>query len=183
MVLLYNKTMWVHKQLFLIQSFKTIMGGSIFKVISMEWLLGYDRLPTEFHRAGRDGSWPLHLDCTADMNPYMRAFDRRNYFRWILIYLIDMYLLPIKASVVHSEFMAGHHVISRSIRWSLFLHLDWHGPGAVNQQLQQETWTRTNNRYHPDARSLRQVVLDSPHFGWNLWKPGGYEWNSISGED
>ncbi len=67
-----------------------------------------------FIRAERDGNWPLHLDCTAGMIPHMCAFDRLNYFRWLLIYLIDMYLLPIKAPAVHSEFMAGHHAISRS---------------------------------------------------------------------
>ncbi len=31
-VLLYNKTMWVHKTLLLIRSLKTVMGGSIFKM-------------------------------------------------------------------------------------------------------------------------------------------------------
>ena len=43
-----------------------------------------------FIRAAREGKWQLHLDCVAAMLPYMFAYDRTNYSRYLTVYWAEM---------------------------------------------------------------------------------------------
>ena len=44
----------------------------------------------DFIEAEREANWDIHLECFKQMLPYDRAFDQAKYFKWGLIYVIDM---------------------------------------------------------------------------------------------
>ena len=67
-----------------------------------------------FIRAERIGDWELHLEAVTHMLPYVFAYDRTNYSRWISVYLIDMRNLKYTAPEVYQEFQSGNHPVKRS---------------------------------------------------------------------
>ena len=68
-----------------------------------------------FIQAERTGDWKLHLAAAAAMTPYFFATDRRNYARWLPVYLAVMHQIESKHPGVYDEFMSGNHVVCRSI--------------------------------------------------------------------
>ena len=69
----------------------------------------------DFLQAERNADWEAHLTASAAMIPYDRAFDRLQYFRWGLVYLIDMHSLSTHAMNVENSFSTDkQHCISRS---------------------------------------------------------------------
>ena len=46
--------------------------------------------------------------------PYYRRFDHNRYFKWGLVYFIDMIPLKNKNPDVFNEFSNGNHVVSRA---------------------------------------------------------------------
>ena len=67
-------------------------------------------------RATREGNWPLHLACVKDMLPWLFAYDRTNYARYLPLYLCDMLSLGNEHSVTNQAFQAGDFVVQRSAR-------------------------------------------------------------------
>ena len=69
----------------------------------------------QFIKAKRIGNWKLHLDTVAGMTPYFFAMDRRNYARWLPVYLTDTNQMESKHPTVYREIMsARNHVVSRA---------------------------------------------------------------------
>ena len=61
--------------------------------------IGIVHLMLAFIRATREGKWQLHLDCVAAMLPYMFAYDRTNYSRYLPVYWAEM----IRLETTHPE--------------------------------------------------------------------------------
>ena len=74
----------------------------------------------DFIEAERKANWDIHLECFKQMLPYDRAFDHAKYFKWGLIYVIDMLRLPQGAPEVYTAFKEGNHSVSRSKTVSKF---------------------------------------------------------------
>ena len=74
----------------------------------------------DFIEAEREANWDIHLDCFKQMLPYDCAFDHAKYFKWGLIYVIDMLRLPQEAPEVYTAFKEGNHSVSRSQTVSKF---------------------------------------------------------------
>ena len=49
----------------------------------------------------------LHLSAVCECLPYMFAFDKQNYTRWLSVYVADMNMLHSTASVVYNEILNG----------------------------------------------------------------------------
>ena len=43
-----------------------------------------------FIRATREGNWKLYLNCVKDILPWLFAYDRTNYDRYLPVYLLHM---------------------------------------------------------------------------------------------
>ena len=67
-----------------------------------------------FIRATREGDWNLHLVCVKDMLPWMFAYDRINYARYLPVYLCDMLALEQNHPSVHQAVNSGDFVVQRS---------------------------------------------------------------------
>ena len=74
----------------------------------------------DFIEAEREANWDIHLGCFKQMFPYDRAFDHAKYFKWGLIYVIDMLRLSQEAPEVYTAFKEGNHSVSRSKTVSKF---------------------------------------------------------------
>ena len=74
----------------------------------------------DFIEAEREANWDIHLECFKQMLPYDRTFDHAKYFKWGLIYVIDMLRLPQEAPEVYTAFKEGNHSVSRSKTVSKF---------------------------------------------------------------
>ena len=66
-----------------------------------------------FLESERDSNWKCHIECFKAMLPYDRIFDHNKYFKWGLVYLVDMLRLPNHAPDVYREFLDGNHMASR----------------------------------------------------------------------
>lgn len=60
------------------------------------WLSYLDliNLVLQFVRATKEGNWKLHLQCIRQMIPWLFAYDRVNYSRYLPVYLCEMLSLP-----------------------------------------------------------------------------------------
>lgn len=67
-----------------------------------------------FIRSTREGNWTLHLACIRDMIPWMFAYDRTTYSRYLPVYWCDMMTLEEKHPAAHETFQAGDFVAQRS---------------------------------------------------------------------
>ena len=47
-----------------------------------------------FTRATREGNWSLHIHCIREMLPWVFAYKRTNYARYMSVYWCEMVLLP-----------------------------------------------------------------------------------------
>ena len=75
----------------------------------------------DYLQAERNADWEAHLTASAAMIPYDRPFDHLKYFRWGLVYLIDMQSLSAHAMDVENAFSTDKkHCISRSNSMSFF---------------------------------------------------------------
>ena len=57
-----------------------------------------------FIRSIRTGDWKLRLESTQRMLPWMFAYDRPNYVRYLTFYSSEMQSLPEKHPAIHVEF-------------------------------------------------------------------------------
>ena len=67
-----------------------------------------------FIRSTREGDWSLHLACVRDMLPWMFAYDRTNYSRYLPVYWCDMMSLKEEHPSAYEAFQAGDFVVQRS---------------------------------------------------------------------
>ena len=71
------------------------------------------KLLLTFVFADRQADWKVHLSCFSEMLRYDRGFDHNKYFRWGLVYLIDMSMLSETAPDIYSA-LANHSGLSVS---------------------------------------------------------------------
>ena len=67
-----------------------------------------------FIRSTREGDWNLHLASVRDMLPWMFAYDRTNYSRYLPVYWCDMISLKDVHPSTYESFQAGDFVVQRS---------------------------------------------------------------------
>ena len=67
-----------------------------------------------FIRSTREGDWNLRLACVRDVLPWMFAYDRTNYSRYLPVYWCDMMSLKDRHPAAHEAFQAGDFVVQRS---------------------------------------------------------------------
>jgi len=60
-----------------------------------------------FIRSLRVGIWKMHLAATKRMLPWLFAYDRQNYARYLSLYLAEMTQLPETHPGIYEEFMYG----------------------------------------------------------------------------
>lgn len=66
-----------------------------------------------FLRATRQGDWQMHLQCVRELLPWMFAYDRTNYCRYLSAYLCEMILLPKTHPEAYSQMEAGEFCVQR----------------------------------------------------------------------
>ncbi|XP_030848031.1 uncharacterized protein LOC115918836 [Strongylocentrotus purpuratus] len=66
-----------------------------------------------FIRATREGDWQLHLASVRALLPWMFAYDRTNYARYLPVYWIEMSQLPTTHPYIYNELMKGHFGVQR----------------------------------------------------------------------
>ena len=77
----------------------------------------------EFIESERDSIWQTHIETFHSMFPYYRSFDHNRYFKWGLVYFIDMICLKEKNPDVFNEFQMvvmlhhGQSVCQNSIQY------------------------------------------------------------------
>ena len=58
-----------------------------------------------FVRSVRNGDWPLHVISTQRMLPWLFAYDRPNYSRYLTYYWAEMQCLEEKHPTIYQEFL------------------------------------------------------------------------------
>ena len=66
-----------------------------------------------FIRATRDGNWSLHLAAVRALLPWMFAYDRTNYSRYLPVYWFEMNNLATTNPFVHQELVKGDFAVQR----------------------------------------------------------------------
>lgn len=68
----------------------------------------------DFIRSSREADWTLHLQCIRKMLPWMFAYDRVNYSRYLTLYWCEMTALPETDRFLHDQFLSGEFCVQRS---------------------------------------------------------------------
>lgn len=66
-----------------------------------------------FIRATREGNWKLHLAAIRLILPWIFAYDRVNYARYLSIYWFEMKNLETASPLIHKHFLDGEFVVQR----------------------------------------------------------------------
>ena len=72
------------------------------------------QLLLQFVRATREGNWELHLATVRDMIPWMFAYDRLNYAKYMSVYWLQMQQLETSHPQAYQAFMNGEFSVQRS---------------------------------------------------------------------
>ena len=67
----------------------------------------------DFMRSIKLGNWKLHLQSTENMLPWIFAYDRPNYARFLTYYLVTMKELPETYPNIQAQFEAGNFSVGR----------------------------------------------------------------------
>ena len=67
--------------------------------------------------ATRGGDWKLHLASLCQILPWVFAYDRVNYARYLLAYISEMDSLSITHPAISDSFLAGDFVVQRQDRY------------------------------------------------------------------
>ena len=84
-------------------------------------------------RAMKNGDWSLHLQCIQEMLPWMFAYDRINYNRYLSVYWCHMQMLPSTHPDAHSQMVRGELCNLTQPDVQLLASSGQPGTGAVNQ--------------------------------------------------
>ena len=71
-----------------------------------------------FIRATREGDWSLHLAAVRVLIPWMFAYDRTNYSRYLPVYWFEMSNLATTHPFVHEELKKGNFAVQRQDAYS-----------------------------------------------------------------
>ena len=67
-----------------------------------------------FIRSIREGNWEMHLASIRSMLPWIFAYDRVNYSRYLPVYWMEMHDLGHTHPLIYQQFMEGEFVVQRS---------------------------------------------------------------------
>ena len=67
-----------------------------------------------FIRASRQAEWHLHLQCVRELLPWLFAYDRTNYCRYLSAYWCEMVILPSTHPDAYSQMERGEFAVQRS---------------------------------------------------------------------
>ena len=70
-----------------------------------------------FLRATREGNWSLHLECVRELLPWLFAYDRTNYCRYLSAYWCEMKCLPSTHPIANAQMERGEFAVQRSGRY------------------------------------------------------------------
>ena len=91
------------------------------------WLL------LNFIRSTRIADWRMHLQCIRKMIPWLFAYDRVNYSRYLSLYWCEMTVLPRTHPDVHEVFLDGEFCVQRSNSVFSQIHVDQSIEQTVNR--------------------------------------------------
>lgn len=67
-----------------------------------------------FIQSTREGNWSLHVTCIRDMIPWLFAYDRRNYARFLPVYWSKlMQLEQVSHPEAHAKFSNGEFAVQK----------------------------------------------------------------------
>ena len=92
----------------------------------------------QFVRSTRIGDSSLHLQCLHDMIPWMFAYDRTNYCRYLTVYWNDMVSLAETHPDAHALLEAGEFAVQRSHNVFAQVPVDM----AIEQSINRDTKTK-----------------------------------------
>ena len=64
-----------------------------------------------FIRSTITRNWLMHIQCLQEMLPWMAAYDRTNYARYVPLYILDMLQLQETHPDIHNRLMAGEFAV------------------------------------------------------------------------
>ena len=67
-----------------------------------------------FVRSSRTRNWPMHIQCLQEMLPWITAYDRTNYSRYLPVYILDMLCLSSTHPDAHDQLMSGEFAVQLS---------------------------------------------------------------------
>ena len=67
-----------------------------------------------FIETSREGNWQAHLPCIRSMFPFMFAYDRVPYSRFLSFYWLSMTHLPVSHPAAHADLQNGDFCVQRS---------------------------------------------------------------------
>ena len=91
-----------------------------------------------FIRATREGSWDLHLACIRQFLPWMFAYDRHNYSRYLPVYWLQMLKLPKTHPKAHAYLSSGNFGVQRTVQQFSICPVDQ----TIEQTLNRDTKTK-----------------------------------------
>ena len=94
----------------------------------------------EFLAAERDSKWIQRIEAFQQMICHDAAFDNYRYFKWGIVYLLDMKNLSSTHSDLYEMFLCGYHTISRKKTKSSFNCVST--AMALEQSLNKDTKTK-----------------------------------------
>ena len=62
-------------------------------------------------RSTRTRNWLMHIQCLQEMLPWIAAYDRTNYARYVPLYIQDMLQLPATHPDIQNRLMAGEFAV------------------------------------------------------------------------
>ena len=76
--------------------------------------IGMVQLLLRFIRSTKEGNWQLHFECIRQMAPWMFAYDRTNYSRYLPLYWCEMMALPRTHPQAYQHLNSGEFGSQRS---------------------------------------------------------------------
>jgi hypothetical protein len=108
----------------------------------------------QFIRSTRQGDWHLHVACIREMIPWMFAYDRLNYAKYLPVYLADMLSLDSEHPEAYKHFLLGEFAVQRSTNAFAQVPRDQ----AIEQTLNRATKTRGGIRIKKDNADVVKVI-------------------------
>ena len=114
------------------------------------WLEYMDMLHVllNFIESERDNIWQTHTETFRSMLSYYRSFDHNRYFKWGLVYFVNMIRLKDKNLDVFNEFSNGNHVVIRAKCSSKFNTVST--DMALEQSMNRDSKTKGNLNFTRD---------------------------------
>ncbi|KAJ8020639.1 hypothetical protein HOLleu_40285 [Holothuria leucospilota] len=101
----------------LVASFKEFISKMVKENATFAFWASYEEMVQQLlflTRATRTGNWELHLAAIRNVLPWMFAYDRTNYVRYLPAYYLQMCDLPETHPIAYEALVSGEFVVQRN---------------------------------------------------------------------